>query len=418
MIKVNLIILPSPFLVDQKRNCPLGILYIAAALEKDGHEVTVTDLRGVEEESWLQVIPEVGIHGISASSVEYPYALKVATMLKKRSDCRIILGGIHPTVMPQTFSTPFDTVVAGEGESIISKLVTTDSLCWAKVAPINALNQYPLPARHLLPPEVVSSRHLVTEGVPATAIIGSRGCPYQCAFCASPIINENRVRRRSTASIAEEISMLINQGITQFRFHDDTLTLNKRWLRELKDSLVPLGIKFRANARVDHLDDEAVDLLLESGCIDISLGVESANQATLEIIEKGQTVEQAKKAIALCNKRGLKPRLSMIIGLPGDFGDLSTRVIEFLEETQPGGVDLNSLIVFPGCKMFLDPKRYGIRFRPNYNLNNLRMLAGAAEGELEQDFTIEYDQMSNKELKYHRARVSEYIYERRLNIDD
>lgn len=423
-MKANLIILPSPFLLEQRRNCPLGVLYVAAAIEGAGHETRVIDLRDVAEEEWLGCIPEADLHGISASSLEFPYAVALATMLKERGDGVIALGGVHATVSEFDLSSMpkvFDIVVKGEGEVIVPEPLISDVESVGRLiytTSLGDIDRYPFPARHLLPFDIVTSKYLVERGVPATTIIGSRGCPYKCAFCASPTIYKNRVRQRKVESIAEEINALRQQGIAQFRFHDDILTLNRKWLLEFRDRLAPMGIKFRANARVDQLDEERVELLTEAGCIDVNLGIESVYQPTLDLIEKGQTVEQAREAVLLCNRKGLKTRLSIIIGLPGDFGDLSGRTIEFLEETGPNGVDLNSLIVFPGCRMFSNPKHYGIRFRPNYSLDNLRMLTGAAEGELNQDFTIEYDQMSNEELKYHRRRVSDYIYRHQMNVDD
>lgn len=413
---VSLIIPPSPLLLDPKRNCPLGILYVAASLDQAGHEVHVADLRGIGEHDWLDHIPSADVYGISATSLEYPAATSIAKSLRRwHKESPIVLGGVHATVSDSDHLV-FDRIVRGEGELVAD--IAFRNPCSNIRGSAPDVDRLPLPARYLLPWDSVISTHLVEEGEAATTIIGSRGCPYACAFCASPAMYGRRVRLRSPNLIAEEIGLLQAQGVHQFRFQDDLLTLHRQWLEEFTRAIAPLKVKFRANARVDSLDEDKISLLLEAGCIDIGLGVESVYQPTLDLIHKGQTVEQAKQAIAMCKRAGLSVRVFLIIGLPGDFGDLSGRMIAFLKETEPDGVDANTLIPFPGSDIYNRPLHYGMILRANYSLENLRMVAGAIPGELEEDFTFEYKEMSNQELIYHRRKVVEYVYSRNLNVDD
>ena len=118
---------------------------------------------------------------------------------------------------------------------------------------------------------------------------------------------------------------------------------------------------------------------------------------------------QVKRAIASCKEVGLKTGLFLIIGLPADFGDLSGRTIHFLEETQPDTVCVNSFIPLPGSDIFEYPARYGVHFRNNYDLADLKMRLGSVEGEANQDFVIEYNEMTNEQLKQERAKVLEYV---------
>ncbi len=409
-MKVTIVLLPVPHLADAKMYCPLGPLYVAAGLERADIYALVADLRVVKEEDWLDHIEESDAYGISAMSMQYPDAIKLAHKLKARDGGRIVLGGVHATIS-EDLDPVFDSIVYGDGERAFPLLLGGKVICG------ESLDEYPYPARHLLPFRCMASKSL-GDGEWATTITASRGCPYHCAFCASPRMYGG-VRFRSPADIAAEIESLRlrrppGYQIDRLTFLDDLLTVNLLWLRKFRDAIAPLRIQFKSNARVDTLDAQKIALLQEAGCIQLGLGVESVNQYTLDIIQKEQTVEQSRQAIALCKEAGLKTGLFLIIGLPGDFGDLSGRIIEFLKETQPDKVCVNSFIPFPGCSIYYSPRHYGLRFRDNYSLDNLKMRLGNTEDELDQDFTIEYAQMSNEDLKYHRRKVVEFVQQRGL----
>lgn len=123
--KIVLMILPMPFLHDQKRNAPLGIMYVAAVLEKAGHDINMVDLRGLESHEWLESVPEADIYGIGSSSLEYHLAVELAQGLKARKKCTIVLGGVHATlVQPDSLDPVFDAIVQGEGEVSILELLS------------------------------------------------------------------------------------------------------------------------------------------------------------------------------------------------------------------------------------------------------------------------------------------------------
>lgn len=397
-MKIVVILLPSQHLTEEKLYCPIGPLYVAAILERLGHQVMISDIRGLGRDEWLQNIPSAELYCMGAMSMQYPNAIRLAKMLKQLDGGRVVLGGVHATVTPD-IDPVFDIVVRGEGETGILKVLGKESRL--------SITDLPLPARHLLPFKAVAT-NLLGNGSPATTLLASRGCPYKCAFCASPKIY-NGVRLRPPVAVAEEIKHLKSLGIHSYVFLDDLLTLNLTWLREFRDVVAPLSIKFRANARVDRFDDERAKLLAGAGCVQVGLGVESVHQPTLDLINKGQTVEQARTAIKLCKEIGIEARVFLIVGLPGDFGDLSGRTIRFLKETKPEWICINSFIPFPGSDIYENPERYGLKFRNNYSLENLKMRLGYTQNELGEDFTIEYDEMSNQQLKKERAKLIKSI---------
>ena len=121
---ISLVIPPSPFLGDQKRNPPLGIMYIASYLEQNNYDVKLTDLRDLNKDEWIRHIPEGDIYGITATTPEYPHALEIAKQIRKRQSKTIItLGGVHASAEPQKVSRVFDKVVIGEGEYSIIDVI-------------------------------------------------------------------------------------------------------------------------------------------------------------------------------------------------------------------------------------------------------------------------------------------------------
>ncbi|MBI2957876.1 MAG: radical SAM protein, partial [Chloroflexi bacterium] len=254
-------------------------------------------------------------------------------------------------------------------------------------------------------------------GHPATTIITSRGCPFDCTFCANKEVYGRAVRFHSAQRVYEEVKGLIDTyGVRQFRFHDDTMSINKRRLKDLSALLSPLNIRWRCNGRVDTADIETLTLLKEAGCDEVGYGVETASQVALDLCGKRVTVEQAERAIENTRKVGMKVRVFLVIGLPGDFGDMSGRIISFLERTRPDGANVSTLTPFPGCEIHRNPEKFGMKLR-NHDFSKYRMIRGLDDGEYEEDFPFEYEQMSNAELKVQRKAILEYVRDHHQDLN-
>ena len=181
-MKINLILPPQPFLGAPERNAPLGVMYLAAVIEKAGHHVTITDLRKNESTP----IENADIFGFSCTTPEYNSCLSIAKKIKRQfANSHIIIGGIHPTVCE--VDDIFDFVCKGEGElgilKIIDHIKNKDFSNKIVSTPLPQIDSIPLPARHLLP--TIISTDFVDKGKPATSIIASRGCAFNCPFCCS-----------------------------------------------------------------------------------------------------------------------------------------------------------------------------------------------------------------------------------------
>ena len=414
-MNIILIIPPSPFLADQKRNPPLGIMYIASYLEANGFPVDMIDLRNTSENEWLGLIPVNEIYGITATTPEYPIAVKLAKLLKEKSDCKIILGGLHGTV--SGVDEIFDSVIIGEGELSIVKALKdykNNELKKAYTSPlIKNLNDLPFPARHLLPEESFISKSICEKGERATAIIASRGCPFNCAFCSIEGIWKRKTRYRTPENVVQEIQNIIhNYNVKQFRFQDDTLTANKKWILKFCD-LAP-DIKWRGNTRIDFTEKEVLKRMFETGCYELAFGVEDVSQSVLDINNKRVNADRVYNAIKNTKDAGIKVRVLLMIGLPGQGRDVSKNIISFIKETNPDAVDLSTFIPMPGSDIYNNPEKYNIKLKKEFDLSDYVFSVGFYGDEADKDFIYEHDKLTNEELKKYRKEILDFIEEKEM----
>ena len=279
MKPICLIIPPSPFLLDERVFMSLGILRVAAVLERAGHSIEVLDLSGIE--NFTEALKfhcektDANVFGITSTTPQMPSAALLGGIIKRvRPDAKTILGGPHPTLVlaaykkeviykilgraeraKKNLEETFDVIVAGDGEQAIFKALEENSPKWVDgddpkgilFLTNEKLNELPFPARHLVD---VESYHYSIDGVPATSLIAQLGCPFGCGFCGgrnSPMLR--RVRMRTTANIVEEVSHLYQKyGVKGFMFYDDELNVNPQMV-EMMNAIAKtqrdFGVEFR-----------------------------------------------------------------------------------------------------------------------------------------------------------------------------
>lgn len=420
-MRIVLIIPPNPFLGDQKRNCPLGILYIAGVLEQEGHHPEVVDLRCLEDGEWLKKIPQADIYGITTSTPEYLLACKVARFIKNSYGGCMVLGGVHPTVLSDKIDRVFDKVVIGEGERAILDVLKDYrngvKKRFYQSPVIENLDDIPLPARHLLPIDSVVNDRLVTPDIPATTIVTSRGCPFNCSFCSSPRMWGRRVRFRSADNVIAEIEKIKNDyGLTHFRFQDDVMGANKKIFFEMFKKMEPLNIRWRANLHVNISNTELLEAMKQAGCFEIHYGVETISQKVLDMNNRGMKVDTIYEAVENTKRLGLRVRLFFIVGLPFEEHGIADRTIEFVKKAKPNGIDLSTFVPFPGSDVFENPSKYGIEILSR-DFNDYSMSIGLYKGESEKDFIYRHSNLSNEELKDERKQLLGFIEKYNLALN-
>lgn len=372
-MKIALINLPSPALAEPWTNFPLGLGYVAAALEKRGYDVGITDLSAPDGKLKF----DAKIFGMSITTPQVAYALKLAEIIKqKKPDSIIVAGGPHTLVAKEDFlkDKNFDSVVVEEGEFSFYELIRhyelygeIEQVYWNP--PIRLLDDIPFPARHLFPNFIQNSRNTVQllkkqyDPGGQTTLIASRGCPYKCSFCAP---HPRKVRFRSTDNVISEIRHLIDTyGIKQFKWQDDTFTLNRRWLIELCNKMTKQLPKIyqRAHTRVNVFDDEMAAAMRDANFKLLCFGIESFSQKVLDINNKAITVDMVEHALKTAKKYGFKTVGFLIFGMPGE--DPQT-----VEETKAGilrnkryidYLNLATMVPLLGTPVYNNPDKFNCK---------------------------------------------------------
>lgn len=358
---------PSPFLINQKSFSPLGILYLAAELKKDGLPVQVVDLAGRESdmEEALGRYLQADIFGISATTPQYPYARSVKEIIKKANpDAMVVLGGVHGTDLTEKcLNDRFDIVVKGEGEKAIVKIARdfgTHSLDYRvlQLPYEKDIDSLPHPARYLIP---LKDYGYDIEGVPGTSIITSRGCPYHCVFCSKGVWGQG-VRLHSIEYVVEELSSIIQDyAIDHFLFLDDAINIDRRRLMRLCEAIKPLAIKWRCYARAETHAKDMLIAMKEAGCVEIGVGIESGSQRILDIVGKGSTVEKNTGFVKECKAAGVTVNAFVMIGLPGETYETVEATKKWMEEAMPDKFGFNIFMPYVGTPVWRNLQKYDLR---------------------------------------------------------
>lgn len=363
------VMLPNPQLVTPTMYYGLGIFYLAAVLRQKGMDVAIVDMRELKQVD-ADLIPSCKWVGASASTGEIGFAKQLARMV--RNGTKTIIGGAHASLLPQDCAEDFDIVVRGEGEQVIYDIVSGKEKSWVKTieAPrILDLDDIPFPAWNLLPPERMFSLTLMPGErygtlKPAATIIGSRGCPFRCAFCANML--KLPVIKRNPKNVALEMQLLKGYyGIHNFRLEDDNISVSKQWLKDLCQEIKPVVVKWKCHTRADLLDLEMCDWLRESGCVEVGMGLESADQKVLDLVSKGIHVDDAAQAVFNIQKAGMRAKVYLMSGLPGETEMTIRRNITFMQNVQPNKWTLSRFTPYPGCEIWKYPNKFGVKLDDN-----------------------------------------------------
>ena len=378
----------NPRIIEESRgfNPPLGILYVAAELAKDSeHAVSVLDCQ-VEEFGYAQmeefiVKAEPDIVGISAMTLTLLDVYKTAEVVKGiNKRIKVVLGGPHVSLYPdETIKNGnIDFLLLGEGEYSFRKLVdvfndaekvkeipgivfkdngkviknpTSELIC--------DLDEISFPARRMVPYEKYDS--LLTTRSPVTTMFTSRGCPFQCSFCARPHLGK-KFRMQSAKRVVEEIRECVDIGIHEFLFYDDTFTIDRRRVLDICEGILSSGVDigWHIRSRVDTIDQEMLKLLKKAGCRGIHYGVEAGTDKTLKALNKGITIEQVKNTISLTKKHHIPTLAYFMVGNPGETRSDVIKTFDLMKVLSPDYVHITILTPFPGTKIYEDALSRGI----------------------------------------------------------
>ncbi len=447
---------------------PLGLISLAAHIKSLGHTVTVYDgehdpsmrimpyadaakayekyITGLKDDThaiWKEIEDYIisykpDVVGIGALTPKYPSGAKIASISKRLfPDVPVIMGGFHPTGLGHRVieDKNVDFVVVGEGEKTTEELLQAISekggyenipgiifknggktVTNPPRALCKELDSFDFPARKVL--------HKYNEYISEDMglIMGSRGCPFVCTYCASKKMWARNVRFRSAEKIVDEMVAVHNDfGTTQFAFEDDSFTTNKKLVYEFCELLKKkLDVKWSAITRINLIDNDMLDAMKKAGCNHIRVGIESGSAKILKDTKKGLTLEAMRKGAEVLRKNKIYWSAYFMIGLPTETESDVVKTIEFMKQIRPDYCTVSIFTPYPGTEIFYDLIRQGIisenmdwaKFSHGSPYNNFAIKMGQEKFREMLEYAVsEFDKYNSNYLRlFKRAASKAKIY--------
>ena len=375
IIRTNL-----PSIVEEEKGYypPLGLMYVAANLEKETDfaveildtQVTEMDYDSIREYLQKSKPDVVGIQTMTFTLID---AIMTARLVKEvLPKTHVCLGGPHVNIYPKESLSidAVDSLVLGEGEYTFTELakrlhegksiadltgVASKENGKVVINPqkgfIEDLDALPHPARHLTPYNDYYS--LIATRQPVTTMMTSRGCPYRCIFCDRPHLG-SRFRARSAESVVSEMEECIKLGIHEMFLYDDTFTIKRQRVVEVTDAIVAkkLDVAWDIRARVNTMDEDLLQRLKKAGCKRIHYGVEAGTPEILKVLRKGINLEQVERVFRMTHKMGFTTLAYFMIGAPTETKEQIMATINFARKLKTDFVHFSVLTPFPATELY------------------------------------------------------------------
>ena len=345
---------------------PLGLAYIAAALRRSGHRVSLLDAVGAAPELVtndrhlfrLGLAPEQIVERLDPAadafgltnmwSFSWPLVREIAQRIKARfPEQPLICGGEHFTGLPEHSlrTAPIDYIVTGEGEDAVVALVAAlergapiddvPGVCYleddelVQTAPAvrkSDVDAVPWPAWDLVDIDAYNEHDLI-NGVHAgktVPILATRGCPYQCTYCSSPGMWTTRYITRDPKDVADEIEHYYHTlSARNFPFQDLTAIVKRQWIVDFCQELLGRDLEgitwqFPSGTRYEVIDDEVARLLYLTGGRNLAYAPESGSERTRKLIKKRMKTESLLGAVRASVKNNLNITCFFVLGFPHD----------------------------------------------------------------------------------------------------
>jgi radical SAM superfamily enzyme YgiQ (UPF0313 family) len=355
---------------------PIGLLYAAAAVEREGHQVRVSD--ELVNDNTEQMIDEFkpDVLCLSVNTPCVPRAKALVEYGRAHGVSTFIAGGAHAVNEPQSCVSDVgvDAAVMNEGEIVLPDLVNKKD--WSKIKGITYkdkkgkitnngkreliedLDAIAFPARHLIDfSKYAGTAELgffLHKNEKWTPVITSRGCPYLCTFCANWRVMGRNTRDRSPENVVAELKEIKNKyGINAVVFLDDTFTLRPERVKKICELMLQenLDMKWSCQTRV-NVSKELLELMKKAGCQLVAFGVESGSNKVLNIVKKGTNIDQVKQAFKISREVGLRRKAYFVVGLPGEEKEDFEMSVRLAKEISPEYLWVSKFAPVPGSEYY------------------------------------------------------------------
>ncbi len=378
---MNITLINPPYPKDAHAHpafIPLGLAYLGAMAEREGHEVNVIDCQAehLSPESFRTRISEVkaDVIGITSTTLLYNPAKEIITIAKQVHPKAVtMMGGSHVSFWDENALNEcpsLDVIVRKEGEltfvELLSKIKNQASfegvlgitfrskdgkIIRNEDRPyLHDLDSLPTPAYHLLP---LDAFHRMGKTI--FPLVTSRGCVQWCDFCSTVRMFGRGYRVRNPKKVVDEMEFLHNKyGQSQFTFYDDAFTVNRAHTmtlcQDLKDR--KLNLEWDCETRVDAVDQELLQTMADNGCLTVWFGVESGSEKILGEMHKKINRDQIRQAFKMSQKTGMMTVASAVLGFPGETEETAWETINFINSLNPDDIGFYIATPYPGTPMY------------------------------------------------------------------
>lgn len=368
----------------------VGIEYLSAVLKQRGHEVGLLFDPGFDDNSYIKLpfLHALNRHGRLLSQAKdfqpdliglscltnlFPHVSRMASILKRELKVPTIMGGPHPSAIPEYVlnNTDVDMVCIGEGEEALCEVADRMSRgepvddvrnIWLKrggeiirnpVRPLlEDLDRLPFPDKDLF--------HRVGVFRHGVMVVTSRGCSFHCSYCIHPFYRQlysehgYRIRRRSVENVMAELhEYRTRYKVRFFLFEDDDFAADNEWIEAFTERYErEINLPFYCLTNPNQISERKVGQLKRAGCYQLFMGVDTGNEALRRrVLNRKHSNESLKHAAGTIKGAGIRLHTTAMFGLPDETPKEMMETLRFIQELAPDTVSTYTFYPYPGTKL-------------------------------------------------------------------
>lgn len=360
---------------------PLGILYLAAYLEKKEIATDVIDSTFIDFEKHIEQIKNnapdfIGIYTNLMTKINVIKLINAIKNEPKLVHTKIILGGPEVKFNSINFhNNGAEFIVKGEGEETFHELIsaiwanktikTIQGLSYIKNGEIIEnedrkklldMDSLPFPAREKINLELYFNAWKERHGASTISVSTMRGCPYTCKWCSRAVYGKS-YRRKNAKLVVDELQKIQTQfNFDTIWFVDDVFTVSHKWLSEFTTEIITrnVKIKYECITRADRMNTEVIQLLKQSGCYRVWIGAESGSQKIIDLMDRRVDVNQVREMIIETRKNGIEAGTFIMLGYPGEKEDDIIETLHHLKVSNPDYFTITTAYPIKGTELYIE----------------------------------------------------------------